>query len=91
MYVHVGLVVGAPSALSGKGSGAVLLPGVCRHRAQHCTAGSPPAELALKPGTEHKSLYCTLYTGLVTQCLSVSSVAKLDSKRDQSLITGKVQ
>lgn len=44
-----------------------------------------------QPGTVHKSLFCTLYTVLVTQSLSVQSVAKLDSKRDLSLITGKVR
>lgn len=58
---------------------AVLLPGVCRHCAQHCSLTSGSLE---QPGTKHKSLYCTPCTVLVTQGISASSVAKLDSKRD---------
>lgn len=85
--VCISLVVGP---LSGGVSEAVLLPGVCRHRARRCAAVSPPAALG-QPGTEHQSLYCTLCTVLVAQALCVSSAARLDSKRDQSLITGKVQ
>lgn len=54
------------------------------------TAVSPQAALG-QLGTKEKALCCTLYVVLVTQGLRVSSVAKTDSKRDQSLITGKVQ